>query len=47
MRCRIIYRFRVWLFGMEENAMTEDQRVMYDNVGEVRNTDAVMRWSVA
>lgn len=27
--------------------MTEDQRVMYDNIGEVRNTDAVMRWSVA
>lgn len=32
---------------MGENAMTEDQRVMYDNVGEVRNSDAVMRWSVA
>ena len=27
--------------------MTEDQRVMYDNVGEVRNADAAMRWSVA
>ena len=27
--------------------MTEDQRVLYDNVGEVRNADAAMRWSVA
>lgn len=27
--------------------MTEDQRIMYDNVGEVRNTDVTVRWSIA
>ncbi|MDP3772074.1 MAG: hypothetical protein Q8Q94_01705 [bacterium] len=27
--------------------MTEDQRVLYDNVGEIRNTDIAVRWSIA
>jgi len=27
--------------------MTEDQRVLYDNVGEIRNTDIIVRWSIA
>lgn len=27
--------------------MTKDQRTLYDNAGEVRNTDAAMRWSIA
>lgn len=27
--------------------MTADQRVLYDNAGEVRNTDVTLRWSIA
>ena len=27
--------------------MTDDQRVMYDNAGEVRNTDVMLRWNIA
>lgn len=27
--------------------MTDDQRVLYDNAGEVRNTDVMLRWSIA
>lgn len=27
--------------------MTDDQRVLYDNAGEVRNTDILVRWSIA
>lgn len=28
-------------------AMTEDHRVLYDNAGEIRNTDILIHWSIA
>lgn len=27
--------------------MTEDQKILYDNAGEVRNTDVTLRWNIA
>lgn len=46
MRCMLIIIGDRSFFG-EEPRMTKDQRVLYDNVGEVRNADAALRWSIA
>ena len=27
--------------------MTDDQRILYDNAGEIRNTDVIVRWNIA